>query len=571
MIAGRQRHFGHAAETRSALALAVLTMTALLLAADRIALWDLGVLKRRVERLFQVTLTPAAESKPADYDAEAPARLNEEVRREKMRELFKFPAEVDTPRETPLTLSPLGAQPSPLMAPLFSRSHIPQREAPPPDLPLVALRPSLRQPAEIRLEDFYGNGHLMAPMGKPGNDIFQIPDGEEGNAPQPAIPEPISASTILAIPESAGAASRKLVEERPAEGYPSLDEDVDARFIVYHPPDAAEAYFELTLALKPGNQLPTLAKDVLFLVDISQSISNAELRLVREAAVKYLARLSAEDGWNVMVFSEQTETLIADTAFAPASRFKAEEVRKFIDRRAGQRRTDVFQVTRQILASLPRSERPCNVFLLSDGKPTQGISDVHSIVHDFARIRRDNFSIFTFDAGPGGNQYLLRLLAYRSRGFAAFCAQTEMLIPALLDFLHRFDAPVLTHVVWSHTGQRAREVYPPILPNLYRDHPITIWGKTTPGRTVAIRIAGLTAGGPREFFFRAVVPEGDDRSPEVMQRWAESQCHELIAQLAEQPEDEELRQRILNLARLHRLTYIVALLEEKPFLPWPWR
>ncbi|MCX7933742.1 MAG: VWA domain-containing protein, partial [Planctomycetota bacterium] len=450
MIASRQRNWARAAETRSALALAVLTMTALLLAADRIALWDLGVLKRRVERLFQVTLAPAAEPKPANYDAEAPARLSEELRREKMKELFKFPEEIEVPREAPLTLSPSGVQPPPpTAAPLFSRLDLARDKTPPPDLPLVAQRPSARQPAEVRLDEFYGDGHLLAPQAKPGSDIFRIPGSGEAEAPKPTAPEAIGAPTVVLPPESAGAVSRRLIEERPAEGYPSLDDDLEARFIVYRPAAAAEAYFELTLALKTNSRLVPFAKDVLFLVDISQSISNAELRLVREAVVQYLSRLPADDGWNVMVFSEQSETLIADAAFAPAARFQAEEVRKFIDRRPGQRRTDVFQVTRQILSGLPRTARPCNVFLLSDGKPTQGISDVHMIVHDFARVNRDNFSIFTFDAGPGGNQYLLRLLAYRSRGFAAQCAQAESAASALLNFLQQFEAPVLTNVVWS--------------------------------------------------------------------------------------------------------------------------
>ena len=116
----------------------------------------------------------------------------------------------------------------------------------------------------------------------------------------------------------------------------------------------------------------------------------------------------------------------------------------------------------------------------------------------------------------------------------------EKIPEGLAGFVQRFDQPVLTNVVASYTNLRTSEVYPEVLPSLYRGHPITFWGRTLPGKTVAIRVAGMGQEGPREFFFRTVVPEGDALDPEVVRGSARGKCHELIARYADAPNDKAL-------------------------------
>jgi len=587
VVAYRSNLLRRRSEIVAALLLAIGMLGILLFLAAIVVLWDVRNLQSKVGERLEIDIDRRPDvHADTTYARETAERMSREILRGHQARLFAPPdGSGDAPGAKSLPPAASSGLPSPAEneppppSPRNPRQLVEASSAPDPVtaslIPVLALRkvpaPAARPGPDLGA--LYESGRIgSGQLGRPGETAFQPKPLEMPAAPSSQSLAPTApVVTPFVLSERVAEVSRRLVEERPPQGYPSLDDDIEAFFTVYRAPGAPEAYFRLDIRLRPESWVGTIPKDVLFLIDISQSISLAELKVVREAVIASLRHLGKSDRWNVVVFSENIHYLHEDAVFVPAERLRFGEVEDFIDRRVEERRTDVFEATRIILGRIPASNRPCNVFLISDGKATEGTSDVRSIVHDFQRVNRENFAIFTFNAGPGGNLYLLSLLSYRSRGRLGNSPEMDRVAKDLAQFCEDVNAPVLTNVVANYTNIRTSDVCPAVLPNLYRRHAITFWGRTTPGQEVALRVAGLSCDGPREFFFRTVVPAGDDRQPQVAQEWARGQAHELIARLGDQPEDKDLRGQILKLAAEYGLDDIRAMIEGKSWtdiLPW---
>jgi len=557
---------------------AVVVLAGLLVLSTMTYVFDLGDFRRHVSRFFRVEQVSPRSPASTRETTHQVARAHEDLLSEVEENLFEnHETANDRPRLEEITRSA------------------------PPAAPPVRLPESLADPRREALKTAERAGAMLAVAGadgalvrRPGragpaveapdlNDLYAA-GGEGGGGPgrpgalgaeaakprfnPPVDPAPAAVSRVSSYAplgdrpvEDTRLWTRTLIEERPAAGYPSLDEDVSAEFTVHRVPGSDESFFRLEVALRPESPLPRIPKDVLFLFDISGSVGQRELVVMRRAVLEELAHLSPEDRWNLATFSEKVRFYAEDWRPAEAFAREREQVARFVRRRLSERTTNVFDATQKLLAGLPGGRRPCNVYLISDGRATRGRTDVETIVQDFQRVRRDNFSIFTFDAGPDGNRYLLRLLSYRSRGFHEEAPDLDVAEHRFDRFTEQYREPVLTHVVLNYANLEPQEVYPQVLPNLYRAHPLVIVGRSAAGRTVTMRLAGLGADGPREFFFRTMLPRENADHPDVARAWAQGKAHALMAQLAEHPDDEALRERIVRLATEYQLSETLGCLE----------
>jgi Ca-activated chloride channel family protein len=356
-----------------------------------------------------------------------------------------------------------------------------------------------------------------------------------------------------------------IADEKLIQAYPKLDNDVQASFEIYSP-EGEKPFFRLSIALRDDSKLKIIDKDVLFLIDISRSIDRYELESARDAILKYISTLPSSNRVNFAVFSEETIFWRRNFVNASEAKTKIEEIKKFIHKRQASRFTNVFDATQKVLHSLPPSSRMCNVYLISDGEATHGTDSVKRIVQGFERIQRQRFAIFTFNAGTGGNKYLLKLLSYRSRGIYLDEPEMENVSGSLHNMFKSFDRPVLSDAVINYTSLKADEVYPAVLPNLYHDMPIEIYGRAKGGEVITIRVAGIADGQMREIFFRTRVKKVGKASSEISRQWAQGKAHAMMAVLSQNPADSNLRQQIVALAEKYKLASTLELVKRKSLL-----
>jgi hypothetical protein len=350
----------------------------------------------------------------------------------------------------------------------------------------------------------------------------------------------------------------KILEpERPASddsfaGVTPLEPYVQTEFRVYREPGDPKSFFRLVIKAREGADLPVIRKNVLFVTDISLSIPPEELDEARKAVRTYLTQLDPGDKLNVVRFSEEARG--AFDGFVPPTPENIEKALEFVQKVPGQIKTDVYLVLHSIILNIYSKFDPCHVFLISDGKSTQGIRDTQRIVRDISPVIRSNISIFAVDIGKGGNRYMLDLVAYRSRGELLKIDDLSLVESELVQFATLRDNPILMNLSVNYANLKVDEVYPQILPNLYRKKGVVIYGQCEPGRKCAIQIYGQAAGGKwKRFLYPINVPEESDGDASIAREWARGKIHYLVAKMAREGQSQEVINEIIQLGQKYNL------------------
>ena len=330
--------------------------------------------------------------------------------------------------------------------------------------------------------------------------------------------------------------------------------EVDVDFQMYAEPGNPRCFFRLEVGVAELDKLPVIPKDVLFICDVSLSIRNAELDISRAVVEDYLRTLQRTDRFNVIIFSEDARKLYR--SFVEPTPERIAEAIRFVARIPGKNRTDVYRVLQAVVRDVARhspASRPCNLFFISDGASTAGIRDVRRIVNDIGALARPNFAIFPFDVGKGGNRYLLDLLAYRSRGAFTHAESYDEAPKLFAQLCGSYDKPVLMNVVPRYAGLKVDETYPALIPNLYANRSIVIYGRCTPAQNVAVTLHGKNPFARRGLSYEHVPGDPDPRRADIAREWARRKIHHIVAQMARTGETHELRAEIRRLGDKYRI------------------
>ena len=390
-------------------------------------------------------------------------------------------------------------------------------------------------------------------LGLPGGGPA-FPSNRTMRGPALAPPSTAAASPGLAATSLGRNAERLLADDGPP--VPVKPVELDVKIDVYAEPGGKFRFFRMTVSQRKGAGLPVIAKNVLFVVDISASIRLDMLRSIRRAIGNAAAGFNQGDRFNVIRFSEQHYKEF--DGFAPSTADNIALATRGVRKEPGQVRTDVYAVLKDVIASLRASKtdahRPTNLYVISDGKPTTGLQDIRHIVNDLSAVTKTNYSIFAVNPGAKtANAYLLDLLAYRNRGRFVQAKTPGEADAAILGLLMKFKDPVLTSLRAQYGNFEADQVYPETLPNLYAARPIVIYGRCLPGETIAVRIMGDSATGRRKFLYTSTLPEVSTDDKSIAREWARGKIHHLVSLIARTGEKREVLDEMRQLSERYKL------------------
>jgi Ca-activated chloride channel family protein len=160
--------------------------------------------------------------------------------------------------------------------------------------------------------------------------------------------------------------------------YYSLGEREAFHLLTYRDPgDAADSdgFFLLLLAPKPALEIGTLPKDLLLVLDQSGSMEGEKFQQAQAAGRYILEHLNPEDRFNIFTLSTGVRSYSA--SLLPAS--EAGEAVRWIDQQAAAGGTDINRALREAVSTADR-ERPTCLIFLTDGLPTEGVTDVRQIL-----------------------------------------------------------------------------------------------------------------------------------------------------------------------------------------------
>jgi len=236
--------------------------------------------------------------------------------------------------------------------------------------------------------------------------------------------------------------------------------------------------------LPPKASVP---RDVILVLDTSRSMEGKKLANMK-AAVHYLLRhLRPVDRINIVRFSGLAN------AFAPEPVAVVPEnlrrLRRYVDAMGAIGGTALGDALEKAIDVPPVAGRVRTVALLTDGKPTKGITDTRSILRFARNARTRGFRIFAIRIGVG-RSWLLDRIARVGGGESWVISPDEEIRSALVAFLERSSTPILSDLLLALGDSEPSEVLPLAMPEVFIGEQLVVVGRYLAGGRRTARVTG---------------------------------------------------------------------------------
>jgi Ca-activated chloride channel family protein len=281
--------------------------------------------------------------------------------------------------------------------------------------------------------------------------------------------------------------------------YFSLGETEAFHLLSYRNPNDIEdpdGFFLVLLAPRPEVDAKPLAKDIILVLDRSGSMEGEKFTQAQEAARYILGHLNPDDKFDLIAFNSSLDSYA--TRLRPAS--EAEDAISWINNLSALGSTDIDRALQEA-ASIANTERPTYLIFLTDGLPTEGVTDSDQILRDFTSVSKPNLRLFVFGVGYDVDTYLLDLLAQEHHGLSFYVQPGERLDEALSTFYSRISTPVLTNLELDFEDISTYDMYPSPLPDLFLGSQIIAVGRYRQGGSTDITLTGMVNDSNQKFKF----------------------------------------------------------------------
>ncbi|MBN2146706.1 MAG: VWA domain-containing protein, partial [Anaerolineales bacterium] len=268
-------------------------------------------------------------------------------------------------------------------------------------------------------------------------------------------------------------------------------------------PVDADGFFLLLLAPSINTTMQIIPKDVILVLDRSGSMDGEKFQQALEALRYILQHLNPEDRFNIITFSTGIQSYA--TGLRPAS--EAAEARPWVDSLYAEGSTDINRALLEA-AAITDHQRPTYLIFLTDGLPTEGVTDSQMILQNFAATAPDNLRLFSFGVGYDVDTILLDTLALEHHGLNTYVLPGEPLDEILSAFYSRISTPVLTDLGLDFGELSVYDIYPAPLPDLFMGSQIIVVGRYRQGGETDVTLTGEFNGElqtlefPQQYFSR---------------------------------------------------------------------
>ena len=337
--------------------------------------------------------------------------------------------------------------------------------------------------------------------------------------------------------------------------YSVAEEQIGANLISTFDPVAGEGHFLFIAApgVTTNANAPTVAKDVVVVMDTSGSMEGEKIVQARSALTYVLSHLNPEDRFNVVEFSTGAREYAPD--LLPAS--EAPTAIPWAERLEATGGTDINLALLEAMAMV-QSERPTYVLFLTDGLPTEGEADPTAIIANVGDAAPDNVRLFAFGVGDDVDTFLLDSLTEAHSGRSTYIRPGQPVDEIVSTFYSGITTPVLADVqlaLGDTIGDAVSDVviediYPTPLPDLFAGGQIVVAGRYRAGGPAPVTLTGTVNGQPQSFTYSDLaLSTSPTPSAEFVPRlWATRKIGHLLTQIRLHGESPELVDAVVDLS-----------------------
>jgi Ca-activated chloride channel family protein len=331
------------------------------------------------------------------------------------------------------------------------------------------------------------------------------------------------------------------------------EEIIQSSLLAFRPRSDKDGYFLLNLHPDMLEYTPTaIAKDIIFVVDQSGSMSGEKIAQVKQALNFCLQRLDKSDRFAILPFASQVQLFAPQLRFADAAA-KADAA-YFIDQMQARGGTNIYQALQATRPFIGREkERARSLLFLTDGLPTEGQTEITQILAAADDLITSSTAIFTFGVGHDVNTVLLDQLSSRGQGRGFYVRPGESIEAAMADLFLSISAPLLTDVTYSIEGGRIHSMLPQPPTILYRGQHVVLLGRYGQANPVSFSFTGMLNGREWRQTLTFDLPKRANDVPFIAPLWAQRQINTWLDSIRLNGENEELIESIKDLARAFSL------------------
>ena len=297
-------------------------------------------------------------------------------------------------------------------------------------------------------------------------------------------------------------------------------------------------------------QIP--ARDYLFVVDVSGSMSGFPLDTTKDLMTRLLGNLKPSDRFNILFFAGGSAVLSEQPLAATHQNIK--RAIKMMNSQRGGGGTELYPALQRAFSMQSDENVSRNIVLVTDGY-ISAEDRVFQLVDK--QLHRNN--LFAFGIGTSVNRFLIESIASVGRAEAFVVTSGADAVRKSEQFIQYISAPALTSIRLEAEGVELYDLEPAKVPDMLAQRPVMIIGKYRNATNDAnITLTGFSGQGEQRWSFQLADAQSTDST--LPQLWARKRLERLY--VVPDDNEEELRERIvelgLNYSLLTRHTSFVA-------------
>ncbi len=298
--------------------------------------------------------------------------------------------------------------------------------------------------------------------------------------------------------------------------------------------------YALFVIKPPGSQhIKPQPREVIFVLDISGSMSGNSIRAAKAALSKALDKLNENDRFNIIAFNETTQRLHQYPQQAkPEIIASAKHYLKGLNADGG---TEIYSAI-QLALTQQNTELLRQIVLITDGS-VGNEAEILQLLHTDLNEAR----LFTVGIGTAPNTFFMHKAAQMGRGNSRFIADGRSVEAQVTSLFNQLTLPALISLS-VQTDSAHSDVLPHPIPDLYAGQPLQILAKLTNSDKTLI-VNGSLDNQPWQKTID--LTELSSGSTAISSLWAREKIEQLMDKQWTSGGDDRLRQQIVDLSVKH--------------------
>ncbi|KAM8934253.1 inter-alpha-trypsin inhibitor heavy chain H6 [Pelodytes ibericus] len=251
--------------------------------------------------------------------------------------------------------------------------------------------------------------------------------------------------------------------------------------------------------------LPTIKKNVIFVIDVSGSMFGTKMKQTISAMQVILGDLHRDDFFNIITFSDAVEVWKSGRSIQATAQ-NVKSAKEYVNKIEANGWTDINAALLAAAAifnqTTPKPEKGATkqriplIIFLTDGEATSGVTSTNRILDNARKAMGGTVSLFCLAFGDDADYNLMRRLSLENRGIARRIYEYSDATLQLKGFYDEIASPLLFDVELAYLGDTTYNVTQTLFPNYFQGSELVVTGKLKPS-TKKLHVH-LTAHGQKE-------------------------------------------------------------------------